>query len=198
MITDKILPKLRFTIRQAVNPYINQNANKFLNQTVELPATISKKAINGTRKILNKDVVTHSQPNTDMVVLSSGTTKATKATKTDNHNRGKNIRNVLENYFDNKSATTIDAELAKTDKNDKTHTLAKEENLKQLVKSYEKENLSSPRENRKQALKLMIKEGKELYETLRQGYKDMITDLKKNDYYAPDSDDIKYLNIYKK
>lgn len=191
MITDKILPKLRFTIRQAVNPNIQQSENKFIDKAEILPVAINKKTVNYVRKILNRDVNLHSQPNTDMLVLSTSTTKAAKVTKTDNHNRGKNIRNVLENYFDNKSAETIDAELTKTNEIDK---VAKEENLKQLVQSYEKENLFSS--SRKQALKIMAKEGREKLEWLKEGNKSMLIDIKNNNY-CPNSADISLINIIK-
>ena len=101
MFTGKILPKMKFTIAQAVNPHIQQSANKFAEKAVELPANVSKKATNTARKVLNKDITLRSQPSADTVILSSGTAKTAKTPKTDNHNRGKNIKNVLENHFSN-------------------------------------------------------------------------------------------------
>ena len=56
MFTGKILPKMKFTITQAVNPHIQQSANKFAEKAVELPANVSKKATNTARKVLNKDI----------------------------------------------------------------------------------------------------------------------------------------------
>lgn len=161
MFTGKILPKMKFTITQAVNPHIQQSANKFTEKAVELPANISKKATNTARKVLNKDITLRSQPSADTVVLSSGTAQTAKTPKTDNHNRGKNIKNVLENHFSNE----IDAAL------NEVEIQKKQENLKQLVKKYEKKDLkrqTSLEKQRTACIKLMEQDGIEKAKTAKQ------------------------------
>lgn len=161
MFTGKILPKMKFSIAQAVNPHIQQSANKFAEKAVELPANVSKKATNTTRKVLNKDITLRSQPSADTVVLSSGTAQTTKTPKTDNHNRGKNIKNVLENHFSNEIDTALnEVEIQK-----------KQENLKQLVKKYEKKDLkrqTSLEKQRTACIKLMEQDGIEKAKTAKQ------------------------------
>lgn len=190
MFTGKILPKLKFTVTQAVNPHIQQNANKFIDKAVELPANISKKATNTARKVLNKDIPLHSQPSADTVVLSSGTAKTTKATKTDNHNRGKNIKNVLENHFSNEIDTALNEAIVAKE-------VDKQENLQQLVKSYEKEEAEykaykNKNYTRIDAIKLMRKEAIEkltwLKENTKKEYANMVRDIK--DGYYPSSEEI--------
>lgn len=161
MFTGKILPKMKFTIAQAVNPHIQQSANKFAEKAVELPATISKKVTNTARKVLNKDKTLRSQPSADTVVLSAGTAQTAKTPKTDNHNRGKNIKNVLENHFSNEIDTALnEVEIQK-----------KQENLKQLVKKYEKKDLkrqTSLEKQRTACIKLMEQDGIEKAKTAKQ------------------------------
>ncbi len=161
MFTGKILPKMKFTITQAVNPHIQQSANKFVEKAVELPANVSKKATNTARKVLNKDITLRSQPSADTVILSSGTAQTAKTPKTDNHNRGKNIKNVLENHFSNEIDTALnEVEIQK-----------KQENLKQLVKKYEKKDLkrqTSLEKQRTECIKLMEQDGIEKAKTAKQ------------------------------
>ena len=189
MFTGKILPKLKFTITQAVNPHIQLNANKFVEKAVELPANISKKATNTARKVLNKDITLHSQPNADTVVLSSGTAKTTKATKTDNHNRGKNIKNILENHFNNEIDTALNEAIVA--KEAKLFKKNKWKNLKKLVKSYEKDELN--RKKKDLAIKESIKQDAidelNLFKKeARKEYKAMVRGIEEGIY--PDSSDI--------
>ena len=72
---------MKFTITQAVNPHIQQSANKFAEKAVELPANISKKATNTARKVLNKDITLRSQPSADTVVYHQALPKQPKHPK---------------------------------------------------------------------------------------------------------------------
>ena len=125
MFTGKILPKMKFTIAQAVNPHIQQSANKFAEKAVELPANISKKVTNTARKVLNKD------------------------------------KTLRRNHFSNEIDTALnEVEIQK-----------KQENLKQLVKKYEKKDLkrqTSLEKQRTACIKLMEQDGIEKAKTAKQ------------------------------
>ena len=130
-----------------------------MEKAVSLP---SKKVKNSgakfPKKILGKDISLHAQPKTDMVVLSSAKTKVQKAQNKTNNSYGKNIKKVLNKYFDN---SDVNAE----------QQIARQENLTSLVNSYEKENIVRQRkksrtnetlkESRQNAIKLMTDHGKE-------------------------------------
>lgn len=159
MFFQPIFYNLKFSVTQAINPHIQQPANKFVEKAVSLP---SKKVKNSgakfPKKILGKDISLHAQPKTDMVVLSSAKTKVQKAQNKTNNSYGKTIKKVLNKYFDN---SDVNAE----------QQIARQENLTSLVNSYEKENLAQQRKNsftnetikesRQKAIKLMIDDGKE-------------------------------------
>ena len=159
MFFQPIFYNLKFSVTQAINPHIQQPANKFVEKAVSLP---SKKIKNSgaklPKKILGKDISLHAQPKTDMVVLSSAKTKVQKAQNKTNNSYGKNIKKVLNKYFDN---SDVNAE----------QQIARQENLTSLVNSYEKENIVRQRkksrtnetlkESRQNAIKLMTDDGKE-------------------------------------
>lgn len=159
MFFQPIFYNLKFSVTQAINPHIQQPANKFVEKAVSLP---SKKVKNSgakfPKKILGKDISLHAQPKTDMVVLSSAKTKVQKAQNKTNNSYGKNIKKVLNKYFDN---SDVNAE----------QQIARQENLTSLVNSYEKENIVRQRkksrtnetlkESRQKAIKLMTEDGKE-------------------------------------
>ena len=159
MFFQPIFYNLKFSVTQAINPHIQQPANKFVEKAVSLP---SKKVKNSgakfPKKILGKDISLHAQPKTDMVVLSSAKTKVQKAQNKTTNSYGKNIKKVLNKYFDN---SDVNAE----------QQIARQENLTSLVNSYEKENIVRQRkksrtnetlkESRQNAIKLMTDHGKE-------------------------------------
>ena len=159
MFFQPIFYNLKFSVTQAINPHIQQPANKFVEKAVSLP---SKKVKNSgaklPKKILGKDISLHAQPKTDMVVLSSAKTKVQKAQNKTTNSYGKTIKKVLNKYFDN---SDVNAE----------QQIARQENLTSLVNSYEKENIVRQRkksrtnetikESRQNAIKLMTDDGKE-------------------------------------
>ena len=159
MFFQPIFYNLKFSVTQAINPHIQQPANKFVEKAVSLP---SKKVKNSgaklPKKILGKDISLHAQPKTDTVVLSSAKTKVQKVQNKTNNSYGKNIKKVLNKYFDN---SDVNAE----------QQIARQENLTSLVNSYEKENIARQRKNsftnetikesRQNAIKLMTDDGKE-------------------------------------
>lgn len=183
---------LKFTITQAVNPHIQQPANKFVEKAVTLPSKkVKNSGVNSAKKILGKDIALHAQPKTDMVVLSTKP-KTQKAQNKTINSYGKTIKKVLNKYFDNSGPDT-------------EKQLAKEENLTKLVKSYEKENLARQRKNsyenetlkesRQRAIKLMTNEAKEQLnihkKDAREGKKEMALDIRKNyPKYIPNHEEI--------
>ena len=195
MFFQPIFYNLKFSVTQAINPHIQQPANKFVEKAVSLP---SKKVKNSgaklPKKILGKDISLHAQPKTDMVVLSSAKTKAQKAQNKTNNSYGKNIKKVLNKYFDN---SDVNAE----------QQIARQENLTSLVNSYEKENIVRQRkksrtnetlkESRQNAIKLMTDYGKEqlamFKEDIKQDNKLMANDIRKYyPEYVPNHEEIVY------
>lgn len=195
MFFQPIFYNLKFSVTQAINPHIQQPANKFVEKAVSLP---SKKVKNSgaklPKKILGKDISLHAQPKTDMVVLSSAKTKVQKAQNKTNNSYGKDIKKVLNKYFDN---SDVNAE----------QQIARQENLTNLVNSYEKENILRQRkksrtnetlkESRQNAIKLMTDYGKEqlamFKEDAKQNNKLMANDIRKYyPEYVPNHEEIVY------
>lgn len=193
MFVQPIFYNLKFSVTQAINPHIQQSANKFVEKAVSLP---SKKVKNSgaklPKKILGKDISLHAQPKTDMVVLSSAKSKVQKVQNKTKNNNGKNIKNVLNKYFDN---SDVNAE----------QQIARQENLTSLVNSYEKENIVRQRKNsrtnetlkeeRQRAIRLMTNDAKErlniFKESAREGKKEMARDIRKNyPEYVPNHEEI--------
>ena len=191
MFFQPIFYNLKFSVTQAINPHIQQPANK----AVSLP---SKKVKNSgaklPKKILGKDISLHAQPKTDMVVLSSAKTKVQKAQNKTNNSYGKNIKKVLNKYFDN---SDVNAE----------QQIARQENLTSLVNSYEKENIARQRKNsftnetlkesRQNALNLMINDAKEKLAVFKEATKQdnelMANDIRKYyPEYVPNHEEIVY------
>ena len=195
MFFQPIFYNLKFSVTQAINPHIQQPANKFVEKAVSLP---SKKVKNSgaklPKKILGKDISLHAQPKTDMVVLSSAKTKVQKAQNKTNNSYGKNIKKVLDKYFDNSDVNV-------------EQQIARQENLTSLVNSYEKENIVRQRkksrtnetlkESRQNAIKLMTDYGKEqlamFKEDTKQNNKLMANDIRKYyPEYVPNHEEIVY------
>lgn len=195
MFFQPIFYNLKFSVTQAINPHIQQPANKFVEKAVSLP---SKKVKNSgaklPKKILGKDISLHAQPKTDTVVLSSAKTKVQKTQNKTNNSYGKNIKKVLNKYFDN---SDVNAE----------QQIARQENLASLVNSYEKENIVRQRkksrtnetlkESRQNAIKLMTDYGKEqlamFKEDTKQNNKLMANDIRKYyPEYVPNHEEIVY------
>ena len=195
MFFQPIFYNLKFSVTQAINPHIQQPANKFVEKAVSLP---SKKVKNSgaklPKKILGKDISLHAQPKTDMVVLSSAKTKVQKAQNKTNNSYGKNIKKVLNKYFDN---SDVNAE----------QQIARQENLTSLVNSYEKENIARQRKNsftnetikesRQNALKLMTNDAKEKLAVFKEATKQdnelMANDIRKYyPEYVPNHEEIVY------
>lgn len=195
MFFQPIFYNLKFSVTQAINPHIQQPANKFVEKAVSLP---SKKVKNSgaklPKKILGKDISLHAQPKTDMVVLSSAKTKVQKAQNKTNNSYGKNIKKVLNKYFDN---SDVNAE----------QQVARQENLTSLVNSYEKENIVRQRKNsftnetikesRQNALNLMINDAKEKLAVFKEATKQdnelMANDIRKYyPEYVPNHEEIVY------
>lgn len=195
MFFQPIFYNLKFSVTQAINPHIQQPANKFVEKAVSLP---SKKVKNSgaklPKKILGKDISLHAQPKTDIVVLSSAKTKVQKAQNKTNNSYGKNIKKVLDKYFDNSDVNV-------------EQQIARQENLTSLVNSYEKENIARQRkksrtnetlkESRQNAIKLMTDYGKEqlamFKEDTKQNNKLMANDIRKYyPEYVPNHEEIVY------
>ena len=195
MFFQPIFYNLKFSVTQAINPHIQQPANKFVEKAVSLP---SKKVKNSgaklPKKILGKDISLHAQPKTDTVVLSSAKTKVQKAQNKTNNSYGKNIKKVLNKYFDN---SDVNAE----------QQIARQENLTSLVNSYEKENIARQRKNsftnetlkesRQNALNLMINDAKEKLAVFKEATKQdnelMANDIRKYyPEYVPNHEEIVY------
>lgn len=195
MFFQPIFYNLKFSVTQAINPHIQQPANKFVEKAVSLP---SKKVKNSgaklPKKILGKDISLHAQPKTDTVVLSSAKTKVQKAQNKTNNSYGKDIKKVLNKYFDN---SDVNAE----------QQIARQENLTNLVNSYEKENILRQRkksrtnetlkESRQNAIKLMTDYGKEqlamFKEVVKHDNRLMTNDIKKHyPEYIPSHEEIVY------
>lgn len=140
---------LRFTMIQAVNPYIQSSSNKFLGKAVSfLPNKKTKVVLNLPKKLLGKNLKLTNQPSTDVVELSSGMKTASVAAKPKNDCKGscgKLIKNVLGKYFDNDNI----CDDFQKDKN---------ANLKQLVEEFEHEQYRKYEVPRKEAMKLMQKD----------------------------------------
>lgn len=145
---------LRFTMIQAVNPYIQSPSNKFLGKAVSfLPNKKTKVVLNLPKKLLGKNLKLTNQPSTDVVEFSSGMKTASVAAKPKNDckgSSGKLIKNVLNKYFDNDD---IGADFQK-DKN---------ANLKQLVEEFELEQYKKYEVPKKEAMKLMQEDAKRFY-----------------------------------
>ena len=195
MFFQPIFYNLKFSVTQAINPHIQQPANKFVEKAVSLP---SKKVKNSgaklPKKILGKDISLHAQPKTDMVVLSSAKTKVQKAQNKTNNSYGKNIKKVLDKYFDNSDVNV-------------EQQIARQENLTSLVNSYEKENIARQRKNsftnetikesRQNALNLMINDAKEKLAVFKEATKQdnelMANDIRKYyPEYVPNHEEIVY------
>ena len=195
MFFQPIFYNLKFSVTQAINPHIQQPANKFVEKAVSLP---SKKVKNSgaklPKKILGKDISLHAQPKTDMVVLSSAKTKVQKAQNKTNNSYGKNIKKVLDKYFDNSDVNV-------------EQQIARQENLTSLVNSYEKENIVRQRkksrtnetlkESRQNALNLMINDAKEKLAVFKEATKQdnelMANDIRKYyPEYVPNHEKIVY------
>ena len=193
MFVQPIFYNLKLSVTQAINPHIQQSANKFVEKAVSLP---SKKVKNSgaklPKKILGKDISLHAQPKTDTVVLSSAKTNVQKAQNKTNNSYGKNIKKVLNKYFDN---SDVNAE----------QQIARQENLTSLVNSYEKENIARQRKNsftnetlkesRQNAIKLMTDYGKEqlamFKEVVKHDNRLMTNDIKKHyPEYIPSHEEI--------
>ncbi len=181
MYIGKVLASLNFTVPQVVNPHIQQNASRFADKAIELPANVGRKVSRHARKVLNKDVIISSQPSVDTVVVTNGASKVAKVSKTNNNTNGKTIKNVLAKYFDNAPVTIID------DGEAKIFEKKKQANLKNLVKSYETADLArrekpSLYSTRLESLRLMQKEAKEQfirsYEESRLSYGEFVKDIK--------------------
>ena len=144
------------------------------------------------KKILCKDISLHAQPKTDMVILSSAKSKVQKVQNKTNNNIGKNIKKVLNKYFDNSDVNS-------------EKQIARQENLTSLVNSYEKENIVRQRKNsrtnetlkeeRQRAIRLMTNDAKErlniFKESAREGKKEMARDIRKNyPEYVPNHEEI--------
>lgn len=140
---------LRFTMIQAVNPYIQSSSNKFLGKAVSfLPNKKTKVVLNLPKKLLGKNLKLTNQPSTDVVELSSGMKTASVAAKPKNDCKGscgKSIKSVLGKYFDNDN---ICDDFQKD----------KSANLKQLVEEFEHEQYRKYEVPRKEAMKLMQKD----------------------------------------
>ena len=193
MFVQPIFYNLKFSVTQAINPHIQQSANKFVEKAISLP---SKKVKNSgaklPKKILGKDISLHAQPKTDMVILSSAKSKVQKVQNKTNNNIGKNIKKVLNKYFDNSDVNS-------------EKQIARQENLTSLVISYEKENIVHQRKNsrtnetlkeeRQRAIRLMTNDAKErlniFKESAREGKKEMARDIRKNyPEYVPNHEEI--------
>ena len=193
MFVQPIFYNLKFSVTQAINPHIQQSANKFVEKAISLP---SKKVKNSgaklPKKILGKDISLHAQPKTDMVILSSAKSKVQKVQNKTNNNIGKNIKKVLNKYFDNSDVNS-------------EKQIARQENLTSLVNSYEKESIVRQRKNsrtnetlkeeRQRAIRLMTNDAKErlniFKESAREGKKEMARDIKKNyPEYVPNHEEI--------
>ena len=193
MFVQPIFYNLKFSVTQAINPHIQQSANKFVEKAISLP---SKKVKNSgaklPKKILGKDISLHAQPKTDMLILSSAKSKVQKVQNKTNNNIGKNIKKVLNKYFDNSDVNS-------------EKQIARQENLTSLVNSYEKENIVRQRKNsrtnetlkeeRQRAIRLMTNDAKErlniFKESAREGKKEMARDIRKNyPEYVPNHEEI--------
>ena len=195
MFFQPIFYNLKFSVTQAINPHIQQPANKFVEKAVSLPSKkVKNSGVKLPKKILGKDISLHAQPKTDMVVLSSAKTKVQKAQNKTNNSYGKNIKKVLDKYFDNSDVNV-------------EQQIARQENLTSLVNSYEKENIVRQRKNsftnetlkesRQNAIKLMTDDGKEqlamFKEVVKHDNELMANDIRKYyPEYVPNHEEIVY------
>ena len=195
MFFQPIFYNLKFSVTQAINPHIQQPANKFVEKAVSLPSKkVKNSGVKLPKKILGKDISLHAQPKTDMVVLSSAKTKVQKAQNKTNNSYGKNIKKVLDKYFDNSDVNV-------------EQQIARQENLTSLVNSYEKENIVRQRkksrtnetlkESRQNALNLMINDAKEKLAVFKEATKQdnelMANDIRKYyPEYVPNHEEIVY------
>ena len=195
MFFQPIFYNLKFSVTQAINPHIQQPANKFVEKAVSLPSKkVKNSGVKLPKKILGKDISLHAQPKTDMVVLSSAKTKVQKTQNKTNNSYGKNIKKVLNKYFDNSDVNV-------------EQQIARQENLTSLVNSYEKENIVRQRkksrtnetlkESRQNALNLMINDAKEKLAVFKEATKQdnelMANDIRKYyPEYVPNHEEIVY------
>ena len=155
MITNRIIPKLNFSIPQLVNPYIEKSSKQFADRLANIPVRPKAKVVGNVRKVLNNEVSLSRQPMSDAVELSKKPKQPTKSTKSNKHTQGKTIKNVLAKYFDNEQNLLID-DLKEVQEAKQ----AKQANLNQIVKSYEQESQgkSKIKDLRIESLKLMKKD----------------------------------------
>ena len=163
MFRQPNIPNLRFTIIQAVNPYIQNSSNKFIGKAVSfLPNKKTKVVLNLPKKLLGKNLKLTNQPSTDVVELSSGMRTASVAAKPKNDGKGscsKLIKNVLNKYFDNDDIATDLMEDKKT-------------NLNQLVAELGKEQYCKYKAPRKKAMNLMRKDAIAKYKVMQQSIRE--------------------------
>ena len=163
MFRQPNIPNLRFTIIQAVNPYIQSSSNKFIGKAVSfLPNKKTKVVLNLPKKLLGKNLKLTNQPSTDVVELSSGMRTASVAAKPKNDGKGscsRLIKNVLNKYFDNDD---IGADLME----DKKTT------LNQLVEEFGKEQYCKYKAPRKKAMNLMRKDAIAKYKVMQQSIRE--------------------------
>ena len=163
MFRQPNIPNLRFTIIQAVNPYIQSSSNKYFGKSIiSLPNNKVKSTINLPKKLLGKNLKLTNQPSTDVVELSSGMRTASVAAKPKNDGKGpcsKLIKNVLNKYFDNDDIAT---DLMKD----------KKTNLNQLVEELGKEQYYKYKAPRKEAMNLMRKDAIAKYKVMQQSIRE--------------------------
>ena len=149
---------LRFSIIQAVNPYIQNSSNKYFGKSISsLPNNKAKSTINLPKKLLNKNFKLTSQPSVDLVTLSPNAKIAnvSKPTQDSKVAYGKLIKKVLNRYFDNDNIATDLMEDKKT-------------NLNQLVEELEQEQYSKYKAPRKKAMNLMREDAIAKYKVMQQ------------------------------
>lgn len=151
MFNKVILPKMKFTSPQAINPHIGSNkVAKTFAQT--LPNKVEKKQHISARKLLGEKIEIALQPQKDEVVISkTPTSQDVQKTKSSTYSKGKTIKNVLANFFDNSKQVEI-AERQKFQKDKAT-------NLNNIVKEFEQENQKNNLfAQRAEAKKLMMQD----------------------------------------
>ena len=149
---------LRFSIIQAVNPYIQNSSNKYFGKSISsLPNNKAKSTINLPKKLLNKNFKLTSQPSVDLVTLSPNAKIAnvSKPTHDSKVAYGKLIKKVLNKYFDNDNIATDLMEDKKT-------------NLNQLVEELEQEQYCKYKAPRKKAMNLMREDAIAKYKVMQQ------------------------------
>ena len=144
---------LRFNIIQAVNPYIQQPSNKFVETTVQsVSKTMKNSAKRTAQKVLNKDIKLASPPNSDTVTLSTRLkNNKVKTLKNNDKSYGKTIKNVLSKYFDNEDIN-----------------IDKQTNLNMLVAEYCQERYHKFKAPRIRAIKSMSNAAIAKYKVMQQ------------------------------